>query len=163
MALTRVKQNVQRIKCRVAGWHGRGAGLLLLRWTLGGVFLAHGVQKLVVWGWSGGAPFFAQVGIPFPGVAAPLVAVVETVGGVLLLIGFATRAAAGVLAFVMLVAAVTVHLPHGFFAPNGVELVLVLGVCLVVLVLGGGGPSAVDGWEAESEGGPSPPEPSGTC
>lgn len=122
----------------------RGAwGTTLLRLTLGGVFLAHGIQKLVVWGWSGGAPFFRSAGIPLPEIAAPLVTLVEIVGGGLLLLGAGTRAAAAVLAVVMLVAGVTVHLPHGFFAPSGVEFVLVLGVGLVVLVLQGPGAFAL--------------------
>lgn len=124
---------------------GDGAwGTTLLRLTLGGVFLAHGIQKLVVWGWSGGAPFFETAGIPLPGIAAPLVTLVETLGGALLLLGLGTRPAAAVLAVVMFVAAVTVHLPHGFFAPDGVELLLVLGVGLVVLVLQGPGALALD-------------------
>lgn len=123
---------------------GDGAwGTALLRLTLGGVFLAHGIQKLVVWGWSGGAPFFQTAGVPLPEIAAPLVTLVETLGGALLLLGLGTRLAAAVLAVVMFVAAVTVHLPHGFFAPNGVEFVLVLGVGLVVLVLQGPGALAL--------------------
>lgn len=150
----RTNQNIRCYARRIVGgigaWGGRAAGLLLLRWTMGGVFLAHGVQKFAEWGWTGGVPFFASIGIPFPELAAPLVAGLETVGGVLLLAGLATRATAGILAVVMLVAALTVHLPYGFFSPNGVELVLVLGVCLVVLLLGGSGPWALDGWRASN-------------
>lgn len=127
------------------GGGGAAWGTALLRLMLAGVFLAHGIQKLTAWGWSGGAPFFEAAGIPLPEVAAPLVAVVETVGGALLLVGLGTRFAAGVLGFVMLVAALTVHRPYGFFAPDGVELVMVLGVALVVLVLQGAGPLSIDG------------------
>lgn len=46
----------------------------------------------------------------------------------------------------MLVAAVTVHLPHGFFAPDGVELVLVLAAALLVLVLQGSGALSLGEW-----------------
>lgn len=119
-------------------------GTALLRVSLGGVFLAHGVQKWVLWGWSGGAPFFEATGIPLPGVAAPAVALIETIGGGLLLVGLATRGAAAALAVVMLVAALTVHLPYGFFAPDGMELVTVLGVGLIVLTLQGAGPLSLD-------------------
>ena len=114
-------------------------GTALLRIALGLVFLAHGIQKLVVWGLFGGVPFFEAVGIPFAGIAAPATAVAETVGGACLLLGLATRPAAAILSVIMLVAALTVHLPYGFFSPNGMEFVLVLAAGLVVLVIQGSG------------------------
>ena len=124
-----------------------GAGSLgttILRVSLGVVFVAHGFQKLQTWGWGGGAPFFAEAGIPFATLAAPLVTGAELGGGLLLLVGLATRPVAAMLAFVMFVAAITVHLPYGFFAPNGVELVFVIGMGLVTLVLQGGGVASLD-------------------
>lgn len=124
---------------RLSAW-----GTAALRVTLGATFLAHGIQKAVTWGWSGGVPFFEEAHIPLAWLAAPLVTGVETAGGALLLIGLGTRPVAVVLAFVMLVAGLTIHLPHGFFAPNGVELVLILGVGLVTLALQGSGPGSLD-------------------
>lgn len=119
-------------------------GLAILRITLGGVFLAHGIQKVVVWGIAGGVPFFRDVGIPLPEVAAPLVASVETLGGAALVLGLLTRPAAVALAVVMLVAAVTVHLPHGFFLPGGMEFVLTLAAASTCIAIAGPGAFAVE-------------------
>lgn len=134
-------------------------GTTILRVTLGGVFLAHGLQKLLVWGLFGGTPFFADAGIPFPGLAAPATALLETLGGACLILGIATRPAAATLSVIMLVAAVTVHLPHGFFAPDGVELVLVLGAALLVLVLQGSGALSLGEWARAVRGAARQPVP----
>lgn len=113
--------------------------LALLRVVVGCVFLAHGLQKVIVWGVLGGVPFFRDAGIPLAEIAAPFVAGVETVGGAALIAGWVTRSAAGLLATVMLVATLVVHLPHGFFLPNGVEFTFTLaGVCLAIAIAGPG-------------------------
>lgn len=118
--------------------------LALLRLVIGGVFLAHGVQKIVTWGVSGGVPFFRDVGIPLPIIAAPLVAGIETAGGVAIILGLTTRSAAGALAVVMLVAVLVVHLPHGFFLPNGVEFTLTLGGACAAIAIAGPGRLSLD-------------------
>lgn len=124
---------------------GRAArGIAILRVTLGVVFVAHGIQKAVVWGVAGGAPFFREVGIPFATVAAPLVTAVEALAGLALLVGYRARLAAALLAVVALTALVMVHMPHGFFLPNGVEFVLVLAAANIALALAGPGAWAVD-------------------
>lgn len=120
-------------------------GLAIVRIAVGAIFVAHGMQKLVVWGVAGGAPFFREVGIPLAGIAAPLVAFVELFGGTALVMGFGTRIVAGALGVVMLVALAVVHLPHGFFLPNGIEFVLTLAAACAALVVGGPGSPALDG------------------
>lgn len=113
--------------------------LALLRVVIGSVFLAHGLQKVVMWGLSGGAPFFREAGIPLAEIAAPLVAGIETAGGAALLLGWLTRSAAGLLAAVMLVAALVVHLPHGYFLLDGAEFTITLaGACLAIAIAGPG-------------------------
>lgn len=119
-------------------------GLAILRVTVGVVFLAHGLQKAVVWGPLGGVPFFRDVGIPLALVAAPLVTVVETLAGAALILGYRTRVAAALVGIVALTALASVHLPHGFFLPNGIEFVLVLTAASATLVLGGPGALALD-------------------
>lgn len=114
-------------------------GIALLRVTVGVVFAAHGVQKAVVWGLVGGAPFFRDAGIPLAVVAAPLVTGVEMLSGVALVVGYGTRVAAALLGAVALTALATVHIAHGFFMPNGVEFVLVLAMANATLVLAGPG------------------------
>ena len=120
-------------------------GLLLLRLALGAVFVAHGLQKLLVFGLGGVAGMLTSLGLPFPALNAALVTAAELGGGVLLLTGAATRVAAVVLAFAMSVAMVTVHLPNGFFAPAGVEYTFTLLVANLALAMTGGGRYSVDG------------------
>jgi putative oxidoreductase len=57
----------------------------LLRVVVGVTFVAHGLDKLV--DLSSAEQFFASLDIPAPGLAAPFVAVTETIGGALLIIG----------------------------------------------------------------------------
>ena len=52
--------------------------------------------------------------------------------------------AALLLAFDMLVALLTVHLPGGFFVPEGIEFVLLLLAATIALGLAGGGALALD-------------------
>ncbi|HZR97996.1 MAG TPA: DoxX family protein [Chloroflexota bacterium] len=119
-------------------------GLAALRVVVGLTFLLHGWQKLFQFGVAGTAAAFAQMGVPLPGLTAPLVSVLELVGGALVLLGLATRPAAVVLAIDVLAAILLVHRPAGFFAPNGVELPLLLLAGAVALTLAGPGALALD-------------------
>ena len=119
-------------------------GLAVLRIGVGGVFAAHGLQKLIVFGIPGVAGFMAQLGVPFPTLSALAVTAAELLGGLALVAGAFTRIAALPLAFSMLVAGLTAHLKGGFFLPSGVEYVLVLFLASVTLALTGPGAWAVD-------------------
>src|SRR5688572_5857620 len=119
-------------------------GLAVLRIGVGGVFAAHGLQKLVVLGIPGVAGFMSQLGLPFPTLSALAVTATELLGGLALVAGAFTRIAALPLAFSMLVAGLTAHLKGGFFLPSGVEYVLVLFLASVALALTGPGAWAVD-------------------
>lgn len=122
----------------------QGWGIAILRLVVGVVFLAHGGQKLFVWGFDNVAAFMGKIGIPAPMLAAVVVALVEFFGGLSLVLGFCARWAAALLAIDMLVAIVTVHLPGGFFLPAGVEFALTLLAANVALVLLGSGEPSVD-------------------
>jgi len=122
----------------------RDSGIALLRVGIGGVFVAHGIQKLAVFGISGLAGFMTQIGVPFPTLSALAVTAAELGGGLALVAGLFTRWAALPIAFSMIVAALTVHLKGGFFLPNGVEYVLTLFVASVALALTGSGAFSVD-------------------
>jgi putative oxidoreductase len=126
---------------------------LVLRLTLGGMILPHGMQKLFGafggHGFSGTMGYFQSLGIPFLfGVAAILT---EFFGGLALVAGAATRVAAALVGITLLVAAATVHLGNGFFmnwsgkaAGEGFEFhILAVGIALA-LVLTGGGRYSVD-------------------
>jgi putative oxidoreductase len=120
------------------------AGLTLLRVATGTIFVAHGAQKLFVHGLDGVAGGFAQMGLPFPGVMGPLVGFVELFGGLALIAGLLTRLAGVGLTAVMLGALFLVHLPAGFFLPNGYEFVLILAASATTLVITGAGQYSVD-------------------
>lgn len=127
----------------------RDSGIALLRVGIGGVFVAHGIQKLALFGISGLAGFMTQIGVPFPTLSAIAVTAAELGGGLALVAGLFTRWAALPIAFSMIVAALTVHLKAGFFLPNGVEYVLTLFVASVALALTGSGAFSVDRWLAK--------------
>jgi putative oxidoreductase len=118
--------------------------LALVRIITGIVFAAHGYQKFFIFGLDGATGAFTQMGIPAPGITAPLVAIVELFGGIALIIGLLTRLAALGLAINMLGAILLVRLKGGFFAPNGAEYEIVLFVACLALVIGGAGALSAD-------------------
>ena len=87
----------------------------LLRLALGGMALAHGLLKILVFTMPGTIGFFEQVG--FPGWMAYIVVLFEVVGGVLLLAGVAVRQVAIALVPVLL-GATYVHLGNGWVFSN---------------------------------------------
>lgn len=124
------------------------AGLLALRAGLGGVLVAHGVQKL--FGWLGGhgltatGTAFEQMGFR-PGKQSALAAGLgEAGGGVLIALGLATPVAGAAAAGTM-IPATAVHAPRGFFATGGgYEYPALLGVSTAALTLMGPGDWSLD-------------------
>jgi len=116
----------------------RSWGTTLLRVVVGGVFVAHGVQKLFM-GFQNVAGFLNQLGIPYPTVCAILLTVAEFFGGMAMVFGVLTRYVAVILAFDMAVAIITFHIHNGFFMPDGMEYPIVLLAANLSFVLSGGG------------------------
>ena len=81
--------------------------LLVIRLYWGWSFMVAGWGKLM--NVSSTATYFASLGIPLPGVNAVLSGVVESLGGLLLLLGLGSRLVTPVLIFNMIVAYATAH------------------------------------------------------
>jgi putative oxidoreductase len=113
---------------------------LLLRVTLGGLFLVHLALKLFVFTPAGTAAFFGKVGLP-PALAYVIMSA-EFLGGIALILGVWTRLAALLLTPILLGAIFTVHGAAGFFfynANGGWEYPAFWIVALVVQALLGDG------------------------
>ncbi|MFC7735688.1 DoxX family protein [Roseomonas sp. GCM10028921] len=93
-------------------------GLLLLRLSLGVMFVAHAWLKIAVFTVPGFAGFMAQAG--FPAFLAWPVVLAELAGGLALILGLYARAVAVAL-LPVLAGALLVHIGNGwvFNAPNG--------------------------------------------
>jgi putative oxidoreductase len=91
---------------------------LLLRVSLGTMFIAHALLKYFVFTLPGTAEFFQSLGLP--GVLGYVVFAVELIGGLLLIAGVSTRAVALTLVPVM-IGATWAHAGNGwlFTVPNG--------------------------------------------
>jgi putative oxidoreductase len=121
---------------------------LILRLTVAVVILPHGLDKLGLFGGGGVgatlAAFHDQMG--FPAWVGGLAIAVEVIAPVLLVLGAVTRLAALAIGVEMAIAALTVHLPNGFFmnwfgqkAGEGFEYhIMMVGATLALVVLGGG-------------------------
>jgi putative oxidoreductase len=132
-------QETDSTKVTASDW-----GVLLLRVSLGIMFLAHSVVlKLFTYGLGGTAQFFVGVGLP--GWPAYVVFVAEAVGGVLLVLGIQPRWVALALSPILLGALYSVHFANGwvFTNPNGGwEYPVYLFVLCIAQVLLGDGPYA---------------------
>ena len=120
-------------------------GVLLLRLSLGLMFLAHGfVLKVLTYGPAGTAQFFVSVGLP--AWLAYITIIGEVAGGVLLLLGLWTRHVALALSPILLGALFVVHAGNGwvFTSPNGGwEYPAYLFVLCIAQALLGPGPYAL--------------------
>lgn len=116
---------------------------LALRVVTGGLFLAHGLTKLLVFTIPGTVGFFESLGLP--AILAYLTIIAEIGGGVALILGVATRLVSVALLPVLL-GALWVHSGAGFMFSNqggGWEFPLFWAVAQASLALLGNGAFAL--------------------
>ncbi|MFC1658291.1 DoxX family protein [Candidatus Omnitrophota bacterium] len=126
--------------------------ILFLRVALGVIFLAHGLQKLVGAFGGGGIEGVSRMmqGLHFAPANfwAWVVALVESVGGLFLILGVLPRLSAALIAVVMVVAIAKVHFANGLFAAKGgfEFALLILATCLFFIATGAGKFSLFNRW-----------------
>jgi len=98
----------------------KSLGLLLIRVGAGLVFFMHGTGKLM--NMAGTTNMFVHMG--FPGWVAPLIALLETVGGLALILGIFTRVFAVLLGIEMLVAIFATGFTRGGWQQHELEAFL---------------------------------------
>jgi len=124
--------------------HSVDLALLVLRLSVGGVFLAHGINHIFGGGRiPGTGRWFESLGMKPGWLHAWTASLTEIGAGALLVLGLLTPVAAAGVVGVMLVAWITNHARNGFFIfrpGEGYEYVMTLTlVGLVIAVLGPGG------------------------
>jgi len=129
---------------------GVDLGLLVLRVVVGGLFFAHGAQKLFGWfgghGLEGTGGFFESLGYRPGKPHASLAGLSEAGGGLLLVLGFLTPLACAAIIGVMINAIMAVHAPKGMWnTDGGMEYPLVLAAAAAGLAFTGAGTASVDG------------------
>lgn len=121
----------------------KSLSLLFARLTV-----AYGFYEPAMMKWNGidnVASWFGSMGIPFPTLNAYMAASTEVAGVVLLTLGFMTRLISLPLIIIMVVAIITVHLPHGYAAgDNGFEIPLYYMLFLFIFFANGAGKFSLD-------------------
>jgi putative oxidoreductase len=132
---------------------------LLARLAIGGMFFAHGTQKLLGWfdgpGLDGATGMMDSLGLAPARTNAVAAGASETFGGIAIALGAATPLAATSLIATMTTAIRTVHWKNGFFSANGgYEYNLTIIAALLLIADAGPGPISVDAAFGIEESGP---------
>ena len=127
-------------------------GYASMRAWFGLTLLTHGYPKLLHLPHSGSDDAFAnlvdilggRMHLPAAWLIAMLVTLVETLGAVMLIVGFATRIVAAAMAVELLVVAFGVHWPMWEWTEKGMEYPLLMAAIAGYMAVRGGGRFAVD-------------------
>ena len=130
-----------------------GYGIAVVRIMAGIILLVAGYAKWTGPGIAGITGFLGNVGIPAPGVMAPLLMGFEVIGGLLLILGAFSRFVGAAMIVEFLVAGFAVSLPSqaGW---NAARIDFLLLACGVLFLLAGAGVPSVDAMLAGRRGSP---------
>jgi putative oxidoreductase len=121
--------------------------LLVARIGLGVLMIGHAWLMFAFGGYSlaGVGQMFAQIGVPLPALAATANVLLESVGGVAMILGLAVPVVGVLMALNMVGAWVLVH-TSGLYAmdQNGPETVIAIGLLSLVLTVTGSGRLGLD-------------------
>jgi putative oxidoreductase len=124
-------------------------GITVLRLLVGGLFMGHGLQKLM--GWFGGSgreatgQMFHSIGLRPGRLHATAAGAAETAGGAMLATGFLTPLGASMITGSMTVAVHKVHWRNGIWNTNqGFEYNAVLMASALAIASAGPGPLSLD-------------------
>jgi putative oxidoreductase len=123
--------------------------LLITRVFFGLALAAHGSQKLFGWfgghGLAGTGGFFEMLGFKPGHFYAAAAGLGEVGGGLLLAVGLFGPLGPAMMITMMLVAALTVHVKHGFFSSdNGVEMPMLYAMAALFFAFSGPGIYSLD-------------------
>ena len=127
----------------------------LLRIALGIVMLGHGLQKSLGWfggfGWDGSMQHFTDF-VGLPSSLAAFIILVESLGALFLILGFAGRIMAGLMGIIIVGALAVDHAAHGFFMNwlntqkgEGIEFDILFLSIAIVISINGSGKLSIDG------------------
>ena len=116
-------------------------GVAAVRVVMGLIFVGAGWSKAAA-GFGVVASNFAKMGMPIPGVTGPFIALLELIGGALLLVGLGGRRLGVLFAIEFLVAAFVVKLPTVGWTNSRLDLMLLAGG--VLLFFAGSGRLSLD-------------------
>jgi uncharacterized membrane protein YphA (DoxX/SURF4 family) len=120
-------------------FHSPALGLFIIRLVAGVIFMFHGIGKLS--SMEGTIAFFASLG--FGAILAWIVAIIETLGGLALILGYFSKFFSALLAVIMLVAIFKVKWSLGFTA---LEIDLMLLATVIAVLFSGCGRYSVCAW-----------------
>ncbi len=98
--------------------HKPELGAFLLRIALGGMYLAHGLLKVIVFTPAGTIGYFESIGLPAPAVLAWITIIAEVVGGLALIAGAFTRLISLALIPILIGSIVLSHGANGWLFSN---------------------------------------------
>lgn len=124
----------------------RDGALLILRIIVGGIFIAHGIDKVFMQGMDETVGQFSAWGVPSPQLWGWVIALGEIIGGAVLVVGLLTTVVAAVMAFIPAAGIYYVHASAGVFAEDGgIEFPALLIVSLIMVIVFGAGRASLDG------------------